>query len=134
VIKHNLESLLQQQNVYWKQRGVIKWVKFGDECTRFFHANATIKYKKNSIAVLTDRAGVPHYSHESKASIIWDSFKERLGQSEYTQMYFDLDFMISPVQGLEWLQDPFTKQQIDAIISNLPSNKAPGLTGLIPIS
>jgi hypothetical protein len=34
------------------RRGVIKWVKFGDECTRFFHVNATIKYKRNSITAM----------------------------------------------------------------------------------
>jgi hypothetical protein len=43
ILKQHLDGLLQQQNTYWKQRGTIKWVRFGDECTRFFHANATIK-------------------------------------------------------------------------------------------
>lgn len=47
-------SLLKQQRIYWKHRGTIKWVKFGDEDTKFFHANATIKLWKSLINSLLD--------------------------------------------------------------------------------
>jgi hypothetical protein len=42
LLKQHLESLLHYQNIYWKQRETIKWVKLGDECNTFFNANATI--------------------------------------------------------------------------------------------
>jgi len=32
----------------------IKWVKFGDESTKFFHANVTISHRKNLITSLAD--------------------------------------------------------------------------------
>jgi adenosine deaminase len=38
----HLQNLLRQQKIYWKQRGTINWVKFGDECTAFFHATRNI--------------------------------------------------------------------------------------------
>jgi hypothetical protein len=34
--------------------GTIKRVKFGDGNTKFFHANATINFRKNTITTLTD--------------------------------------------------------------------------------
>lgn len=43
ILHDHLNHLLHQQKVYWQQRGTINWVKFGDECTEFFHANATIR-------------------------------------------------------------------------------------------
>jgi hypothetical protein len=36
LLRDKYASLLHQQQVYWKQRGTIKWVKFGDEGTQFF--------------------------------------------------------------------------------------------------
>jgi hypothetical protein len=42
LLKSHIISLLQNQRVYWKQRGKIKWVKLGNENTRFFHSKATI--------------------------------------------------------------------------------------------
>jgi hypothetical protein len=36
ILKKELLSLVEQQKTYWKQRGAIKWVKFGDASTHFF--------------------------------------------------------------------------------------------------
>jgi hypothetical protein len=44
-----------------KGGGVIKWVKFGDKCTRFFYGNATTKNKRNHINDLkTQRVYLSH--------------------------------------------------------------------------
>ena len=49
ILEQKLISLLRQQKIYWKQRGTLKWVTQGDAGTKFFHANATIKHRKNVI-------------------------------------------------------------------------------------
>jgi hypothetical protein len=36
ILKSHVLMLLHNQNVYWKQRGKIKWVKLGNENTKFF--------------------------------------------------------------------------------------------------
>jgi hypothetical protein len=120
---------LQQQKEYWKQRGKIKYATLGDENTRFFHSTATIRHNKNSIMVLKDVNGVAMSKHEDKANILWEAFKERLGKSEFSHIYFDLDSLISGEPGLDDLQAPFTTEEIDAIVSNLPSGKSPGPDG-----
>ena len=54
ILKDLIISLLQNQNTYWKQRGKIKWVKLGDENTKFFHSRATISFRHNYISMLKD--------------------------------------------------------------------------------
>ena len=49
LLEEQLIQLFKQQRIYWKQRGTIKWVTKGDAGTKFFHANATIKHRKNVI-------------------------------------------------------------------------------------
>ena len=70
ILEDKLFSLLRQQRIYWKQRGTIKWVKFGDEGTKFFHANATIRSRNNFITTLHDNDGNPKSRHSEKASIL----------------------------------------------------------------
>jgi hypothetical protein len=71
ILEQKLLSLLHQQHVYWKQRGSIKWVTLGDASTKFFHANATIKFKNNLITSLEDSStGQMVTDHDAKALII----------------------------------------------------------------
>jgi hypothetical protein len=49
--------------LYWRQRQTIRWVKLGDENSRFFHANATIKHRRNLITTLEDPLVSLVYEH-----------------------------------------------------------------------
>lgn len=63
---------------------------FGDASTKFFHAHATVKYKKNFITQLLDDQGNLICDHNEKADLIWQSFKQRLGTSNFTTIHFNL--------------------------------------------
>jgi len=49
--------LLKQHKAYWKQRGIVKWVTLGDASTKFFHAHATARYRRNLITQLYGESG-----------------------------------------------------------------------------
>jgi hypothetical protein len=65
-------------------------VKLGDANTKFFHTKATINYRKNYIASLRNEQNVDISDHESKAEILWNDFKERMGKSDDPEMHFNL--------------------------------------------
>jgi hypothetical protein len=67
-----LISLLHQQKLYWKQRGIIKWVELGEEDIEFFHANATIKLRKTLITSLKDESAIEYFQHQSKVKLLWN--------------------------------------------------------------
>ena len=52
IIKNHLLRLLEYQNQYWKGRCIVRWVKFGDENTKFFQAMDNDRYRKNNVATL----------------------------------------------------------------------------------
>jgi hypothetical protein len=130
-LQQHLNTLLDWQKIYWRQRGTIKWVTRGDACTKFFHANATIRYRHNLIAILRDDAGNEIQKHEDKAELLWESYKQRLGTSEFTHMYYDLWSPLAPSPNLECLIEPFSKEEIDAIVQSLPTDKSLGSDGFI---
>jgi hypothetical protein len=72
--------------------------------------------------------GTSATEHEHKAAILWNSFKDRLGQIEFELMLFDLSTLIQPVQLCE-LDKEFSLNEIDRLISDLPLDKAPGPDG-----
>jgi len=129
IIESKLVNLLQQQKTYRKQRGNIKWVTLGDASTNFFHTQDTVIYRRNFISHLLDDHDNMVVNHTKKAQLIWLSFRERLGTTSFTSMGFDLASHLSPSVDLSDLVAPFSIAEIDAVIKNLPSNKAPGPDG-----
>lgn len=129
ILHHKLSSLLHQQQIYWRQRGTIKWVKLGDESSKLFHANATLKHIRNLISSLTGLAGDIVTDHSAKAELIWNDFKERLGSSCSEAMVFDLDNLFTQNVDLSSLVAPFSHSEIDNIVRLLPSDKSLGPDG-----
>jgi hypothetical protein len=125
----HLQDLLAKQQIYWKQRGQIKWATLGDAGTRFFHANATVKHRHNLISSLKDDNGNMALSHTDIESVLFNAFKNRLGTSQQTSMVFNLPALIQPIDNLTKLEHPFSYHEIDQIITRLPSNKSSGPDG-----
>jgi hypothetical protein len=57
MLRYKLERLLDQQHVYWKQRAHSTWLVKGDHNTKFFHAQASERKKKNTINKLKEEEG-----------------------------------------------------------------------------
>jgi hypothetical protein len=127
-LRKHLAKLLEAKRIYWRKRANIRWAKLGDENTKFFHAIGTRNYRQNHIAVLHSSDNVEVTKHNHKAAILWNAFKDRLGQSVHTEMMFDLNNLITPTD-LSVLEAPFSHEEIDNIINQMPNEKAPGPDG-----
>jgi hypothetical protein len=75
--------------------------------------------------VLKNNEGIEKTSHEDKALIIWETFKERTGTSEFSEMHFDLSELLHSSVDLENLVTPFSQEEINDIVKNLPNGKSP---------
>ncbi|XP_073368009.1 uncharacterized protein [Aegilops tauschii subsp. strangulata] len=114
---------------YLKKRCMIRYIKVGEENSKFFHAMASECMRKNSIASLkTTGMDDPVSDHDQMAGILWASFKNRMGQAQGISMGYDLDTLIQPVPGLEELSLPFSDAEIKKVLQEMPP-RAPGPDG-----
>jgi hypothetical protein len=90
---------------------------------------ATERYRRNVISQIDDGSGRIVQDHGELSSILWQEFKRRLGSSVGVSMQFDLQDLVQSYPNLEFLCLPFSSKNIDEIILDLPTNKAPGPDG-----
>jgi hypothetical protein len=94
ILKRHILQLLKFKQEYWKKRYTIRWTKFGDESTNFFHAAATERYRQNIITSLEAQDGRVVYDHFEKAALLLENFKARMGQTTDPHMQYNLDELI----------------------------------------
>jgi mannosylglycoprotein endo-beta-mannosidase len=128
VVKIHLEELALAECKYWKKCR-IRWIKQGDDNTKFFHAMATERYRRNNISMLIGGNVNEVSDHEIMAGMLLTNFKERMGQSEGIVMEFDLGSLLSKVDGLDELTLLFDKKEMDDVVEMMPVDHAPGPDG-----
>jgi hypothetical protein len=84
LVQNHLNTLLEWQRIYWKQRGQIKWVTCVEAGTKFFHSNATIIHRQNLITTIEDIEGNLKCGHDDKAKLLWEAYKYRLGTLNFS--------------------------------------------------
>jgi len=104
-------------------------IRFGDQCTKFFHGMATISYRRNTISQLMNEQGVWIKDHDSKAGLLWSSFRNRMGTTSSPTMLFDLANLVTQINDLDMLAAPILKDEIDSVVKRMPIDKAPGPDG-----
>jgi hypothetical protein len=90
IIKGQIQNLLAMQNTYWRQRFTQRLVQFGDESTKFFHAMASKRYKKNVISQIVDNSGRMISDHTVKSTLFyqeWDALSLSICSSNFIILY-----------------------------------------------
>ena len=127
------EHLLHLQFLYWRKRCTIRYIKVGEENSKFFQAMATERYRKNSIASLHLSDGTVSSDHGEIAKEFLVTFKGRMGTLKPIVLGNDILSLIPRIQGLEVLTKPFHMNEIEKVIKEMPIDKAPrpyGFNGL----
>jgi hypothetical protein len=110
VVKAHYEKVFHAQFLYWKKRCTTRWIKLGEENTKYFHSMATIRYKKNAIISLMAEDGRIVTDHEEMAVVAINCYKNRMGTQKGISMCLNLQNLLHRVDGLDDLTIPFTHE------------------------
>jgi len=87
--QERLAQAIKEKAAYSKQRGKRKAIREGDSNTKFFHAHATQRLRRNAIK-LVEVDGVQLTAHEGKVRALTNYFKQVLGTPGDSSFSFQL--------------------------------------------
>lgn len=127
-----LHLLLEQEDVYWRQRAKQHWLRSADANTRFFHQYASHRRKKNLVEKLKGMDGT-WCTGEDLAREIHGYYNnifcsEGSGNSNF---FTTIPQKISNALNLTLLS-PFTEQEVKRAIFSMHPDKSPGPDGMNP--
>lgn len=130
-IKQLVNSLMEQEEVQWKQRAKVEWLQNGDKNTKFFHACANQRKKSNKIRMICDMHGNMRESQEAVGNAFVEYF-ENLFSSEQPNRVEEcleaIDTRISAEMNARLLR-PFTAAEVELALHQMAPLKAPGPDG-----
>jgi hypothetical protein len=125
----DLEASLLQEEISWRHKSRVRWLKEGDKCTKFFHQVASANRRNNSIESLmvnglstSDPACIGEHVVSYYESLFSEplSWRPRLDNLEFDRL-----------NGVEAssLEDPFEEREVREVIKGMDRDKAPGPDG-----
>jgi hypothetical protein len=128
-ISRELEASLLQEEISWRQKSRVRWLKEGDKCTKFFHRVANANRRNNAIESLVVN-GIPTSDPTIVSNHVvnfYDSlFTEPLSwRPRLDNLEFD---MLSSYEASS-LEEPFQEREVWEVIKGMNGDKAPGLDG-----
>lgn len=127
-IKERAFHLANNIELKWKQRSRCNWLSNEDRNSKFFHAFASSRLRRNLVVQIqegdqttTDPVGIKE--------IFANSMQDVLGTSSQV-LPFNAAAIYEPNPILHNLQDNFTMEEIENAVKQLANNKASGLDGL----
>ena len=127
-----LQRTIRDKVAFWKQRGKIRTAIEADENTRFFHASASNRLRRNKISIL-EINGVEISNHQQKTDVPTSYFKFLLGVTPSPSWNFDLSLIYpDPIPALQHIDYPFTEKEILDAFLGMNASASPGPDGFGP--
>ncbi len=125
-LKMRFDELSLQDELRWKQRSRVQWLKAGDANSRFFHLKANSRRIRNYITKLA--VGSSTFSdHASIADQLYSHFERHLcSEGSFAA---SINFQCLFPEGCPDLQNldaPFTLEEVKHAVFNSAADKAPG--------
>lgn len=128
-----LENLLQDQAMYWRQRGNAAWMKDRDKNTSFFHAKPSSRRQINKTRGLRYATGQWVDKKEQMEVVVEEYFKglfssTRPSENEINEVLQSLAPRMTE-EANHSISKPFTEDKVTNAISSMSPFKSPGLDG-----
>ncbi|KAL9681535.1 hypothetical protein QQ045_013320 [Rhodiola kirilowii] len=133
-LSEELDQWLLREEVLWMQRSRISWLKHGDRNSKFFHACANQRRKKNWIKELRDARGNRFSDNSRITSLAADYFDDIFRPSyagsdvDWSQQLECLQPSISEEVNQSLLAD-ISEEEVRRAVFNMSPLKAPGMDG-----
>jgi hypothetical protein len=129
LLASDLEASLLQEEISWRQKSRVQWLKEGDKCTKFFLQVASANRRNNSIESLIVN-GSPTSDPACIGEHVVNYYESLFSESLSWRLRFDnLEFDRLNGEEASSLEDPFEEREVREVIKGMDRDKAPGPDG-----
>lgn len=135
-LQRRYNELLSQDEIYWRQRSRVLWLKDGDRNSAFFHRRASNRKSRNKVKGLNDAAGNWQTNPELVSKILVQYY-EGIFKSEGSDLEA-LDGILDSVHSRvsedmnEALLAYYSDEEIKKALFQMHPSKSPGPDGMSP--
>lgn len=134
--KHNQEweNLCKQEEIFWKQKYRVQWLKEGERNTRFFHRSTIANRTHNRISSILNEDGELQTSHKNIEAVMIQHFRgitkeNNLNRDQHIkEIINNIPRMVSREDNFN-LNKLVTEVEVNAVIKDMQNGKAPGQEG-----
>ncbi|KAM6568954.1 hypothetical protein CsatB_016939 [Cannabis sativa] len=129
-----LQDILLQKEIFWKQRSKQLWLQEGDSNSKYFHATATARRRRNSIQKLQNSAGTWVDWQGGLSSVVEDYFSQLFSSTaaaSNTDIYQYISASVTADQNAKLLE-PVSDVEIRRALFQMHPDKSPGPDGMTP--
>ena len=134
-LQNQLEERCKQEEILWKQKSRICWLKEGERNKKFFHRSTVQRRMQNRIAHITNTQREQVEQHEEIEKVLLDHFK-RIQQEESSidrQPTIDKISQLIPrlvtAEHNQMLLRPVSLHEVETAMAQAKDGKAPGPDG-----
>ena len=130
--KKGVEEVVLKEEVFWRQRSRIKWIKEGDSNSKFFQRLANRRRKKKIIKSLMTEEGESISNIDDIFVEVLNFFRKLYTNPKRNSWRIEgLDWSSISTQSVEWLVRPFLEEEVRCAVFKLNRDKASGSDGFI---
>ena len=117
------------EEVSWRQKSRIQWLKEGDKNTKFFHRTANANCRNNFIESMTYGKLKWETQDEFREGIV-DFYQDLYSKREHWRPFLGgVDFTSLEVEEATHLERPFSEEEVVLALNQISGEKAPGPDG-----
>jgi hypothetical protein len=133
-LKAELDERKEHEEILWRQKSRVQWLKEGEKNTKFFHRSMVHRRYINKITQLEDAQGNPIRDHDRIAEELINYYKDLLTEPIDDRMPTihkitrNIPSLVTQEHN-EALTRPITQEEVDQAVKEMPPGKAPGPDG-----
>jgi hypothetical protein len=133
-VNQQIAERKRQEEILWKQKSRIQWLKEGERNTKFFHRATIQRRHSNKITHLITEEGETLHSHADMETNLVEYFQDLLTEpipdrrEAINKITWHVPALVTQEQNATLLR-PFTIEEVDQALQDTPKCKAPGPDG-----
>ncbi|XP_040998143.1 uncharacterized protein LOC121244182 [Juglans microcarpa x Juglans regia] len=132
--REEVQKWLQRDELMWKQRSRVLWLREGDSNSKFFHSKASTRRRRNNIVQLQDDSGNWFKGAETDRLITnyFSSLFSTAEQVDLGEIVSGIEAKVTAEMNVDLLK-PYVAEEVALALKQMHPSKAPGPDGMSPV-